>query len=122
MTNDMMAVVEEIVRILNMEKLLPSYRFTVTVSCLRALRQLQRYAHLPSDATLFRQYAQYGLFRDVRVASLDCLVDLIRSQCFACAWLAVLVLSATSDASSMLTLCCLTIHFNYDIENIQFAA
>jgi transcription initiation factor TFIID subunit 2 len=75
---DMKLILEEITRALNLEKLLPCYRFTVTVSCLRALRQLQRLAHLPSDASIFRQYAQYGVFRDVRLASLDCLIDLIR--------------------------------------------
>ncbi|XP_076462232.1 transcription initiation factor TFIID subunit 2-like [Babylonia areolata] len=77
---DMKLILEEIVRALNLEKLLPCYRFTVTVSCLRALRQLQRLAHLPSDAAIFRDYARYGIFRDVRLASLDCLIDFIRTE------------------------------------------
>ena len=80
LSGDMKLILEEITRALNLEKLLPCYRFTVTVSCVRALRQLQRFAHLPSDATIFRQYAQYGVFRDVRLASLDCLIDFIRSE------------------------------------------
>ena len=84
LSGDMRLILEEITRALNVEKLLPCYRFTVTVSCVRALRQLQRFAHLPSDATIFRQYAQYGVFRDVRLASLDCLIDFIRSQWLAC--------------------------------------
>ena len=87
LSGDMKLILEEITRALNLEKLLPCYRFTVTVSCVRALRQLQRFAHLPSDATIFRQYAQYGVFRDVRLASLDCLIDFIRSElvCTYCA-------------------------------------
>ncbi|KAK7101291.1 hypothetical protein V1264_024091 [Littorina saxatilis] len=80
LSGDMKLILEEITRALNLEKLLPCYRFTVTVSCLRALRQLQRFAHLPSDASIFRQYAQYGVFRDVRLASLDCLIDFIRTE------------------------------------------
>ncbi|KAL8598547.1 hypothetical protein ACOMHN_051335 [Nucella lapillus] len=80
LSSDMKLILEEITRALNLEKLMPCYRYTVTVSCVRALRQLQRQGHLPSDATIFRDYAQYGVFRDVRLASLDCLVDFIRTE------------------------------------------
>ncbi|RWS30072.1 Transcription initiation factor TFIID subunit 2-like protein, partial [Leptotrombidium deliense] len=35
-------ILEEITRYLNLDKLLPCYRFTVTVSCLKAIRHLQK--------------------------------------------------------------------------------
>lgn len=47
-------------------------------SCLRAIRRLQKNGHIPSDASLFKSYAKYGHFVDVRVAALDALVDYTR--------------------------------------------
>lgn len=47
-------------------------------SCLRAIRELQKNGHIPSDASLFKSYANYGHFVDVRVAALDALVDYTR--------------------------------------------
>jgi transcription initiation factor TFIID subunit 2 len=35
------AIVEEMTRYLNLEKLLPGYRYTVTCACLYAIRRLQ---------------------------------------------------------------------------------
>lgn len=49
-------------------------------SCLRAIRQLQKNGHIPSDASLFKSYAEYGHFVDVRVAALDALVDYTRGE------------------------------------------
>ena len=76
---DIRSIVDEVTRCLNLEKHIPSYRCTVTVSCLRAIRNLQRNSHLPSDAALFKSYAIHGLFRDIRLAAIDCLVDLIKA-------------------------------------------
>ncbi|XP_013417168.1 transcription initiation factor TFIID subunit 2 isoform X2 [Lingula anatina] len=75
LTPDMKLVLEEITRFINLEKLLPCYRYTVTVSCLRAIRKLQRMGHIPSDAALFRSYSQFGNFVDVRLAAFEALVD-----------------------------------------------
>ncbi|XP_023558115.1 transcription initiation factor TFIID subunit 2 [Octodon degus] len=72
---DVRLILEEITRFLNMEKLLPSYRHTITVSCLRAIRVLQKNGHVPSDPTLFKSYAEYGHFVDIRVAALEAVVD-----------------------------------------------
>ncbi|XP_049585994.1 transcription initiation factor TFIID subunit 2 isoform X1 [Syngnathus scovelli] len=77
---DVRLILEEITRFLNMEKLLPSYRSTITISCLKAIRQLQRNGHIPSEASLFRSYAEYGHFVDVRVAALEALVDYTRVE------------------------------------------
>uniref|UniRef100_UPI00358F3A99 transcription initiation factor TFIID subunit 2 isoform X2 n=1 Tax=Myxine glutinosa TaxID=7769 RepID=UPI00358F3A99 len=75
---DAKLVLEEITRFLNMEKLLPCYRHTVTASCLRAVRVLQKNGHIPSEPGLFQAYAQYGIFIDVRLAALHALVDYTR--------------------------------------------
>ncbi|KAJ0065829.1 hypothetical protein NL108_000053, partial [Boleophthalmus pectinirostris] len=77
---DVRLILEEITRFLNMEKLLPSFRNTITVSCLRAIRELQKNGHIPSDPSLFKSYAQYGHFVDVRVAALDALIDYTRVE------------------------------------------
>ena len=49
-------------------------------SCLRAIRQLQKNGHIPSDASLFKSYAEYGHFVDVRIAALEALVDYTRGK------------------------------------------
>lgn len=59
---DTKLVLEEITRNLNLEKLLPCYKLTVTVACLKAIRKLQKFGHLPSNPALFRAYAAYGHF------------------------------------------------------------
>ena len=60
--SDTKLVLEEITRCLNLEKLLPCYKCTVSVACLKAIRKLQKFGHLPSNPTLFRSYASYGQF------------------------------------------------------------
>ncbi|KAK6179586.1 hypothetical protein SNE40_011910 [Patella caerulea] len=77
---DMKLILEECTRCLNLEKLLPCYRHTVTVSCIKLIRTMQKYGHLPNDSEIFQCYATYGVFRDVRVAALSCLVDFVRSE------------------------------------------
>ena len=39
---------------------------------------LQKNGHIPSDPTLFKSYAEYGHFVDVRVAALAAVVDYTR--------------------------------------------
>ncbi|CAH2264572.1 jg21294 [Pararge aegeria aegeria] len=75
---DTKLVLEEITRVLNLEKVLPCYKNTVSVSCLRAIRRLQQCGHLPSIPTVFRAYAQYGQYIDIRLAAFECLVDFVR--------------------------------------------
>lgn len=53
---------EEVTRNLNLEKLLPCYKYTVSVACLKVIRILQKFGHLPSNPHLFRAYAAYGQF------------------------------------------------------------
>ncbi|XP_041483978.1 transcription initiation factor TFIID subunit 2-like [Lytechinus variegatus] len=73
-------VLEEVTRCLNLEKLLPCYQHTVTISCLRNIRLLQKNSHLPSEPTLFQTYAQYGHFTKVRLAALEALVDYVKVE------------------------------------------
>jgi len=44
-------------------------------SCLKAIRRLQRFGHLPNDDAVFKSYAIEGNFSDVRQAALEALVD-----------------------------------------------
>jgi hypothetical protein len=55
-------VVEEIVGQLNLEKLLPCFKQTVTISSLRGIRRLQRCGHIRPDPNFFRSYAAPGQF------------------------------------------------------------
>ena len=80
LTEDTRRVLEEVTRYLNLEKLLPCYRHTVTTSCLQAIRKLQKTSHLPPNPGLFRDYAKFGQFQDTRVAAIECLVDYVRLE------------------------------------------
>ena len=75
---DTKAILEEVTRNLNLEKLLPCYKFTVSVACLKVIRILQKFGHLPSNPHIFRAYAAYGQFIDIRIAALEALVDFTR--------------------------------------------
>lgn len=59
---DTKLILEEITRLLNLEKALACYKYTVSVACLHAIRKLQKFGHLPSRPTLFKSYAAYGHF------------------------------------------------------------
>jgi len=80
LTEDTKKVLEEITRYLNLEKLLPCYRYTVTTACLKAIRKLQKTGHLPPNPGLFKDYAKPGQFEDTRVAALECLVDYVKLE------------------------------------------
>ena len=80
LSEDTKKVLEEITRFLNMEKLLPCYRYTVTTACLKAIRKLQKTGHLPPNPGIFKDYAKPGQFDDTRVAALECLADYIKLE------------------------------------------
>lgn len=71
-------VLEEVTRLLNLEKHLPSYKYSVSVACLKVLRKLQKCGHLPPNPKIYRSYAAYGQYIDLRVAAMECLVDFVR--------------------------------------------
>ena len=78
LTADAKLVLEEVTRILNLEKHLPSYKFRVSVSCLKVIRKLQKCGHLPPSSKIYKSYAEYGQYLDVRVAAMECLVDYLK--------------------------------------------
>ncbi|KAF4522141.1 hypothetical protein B566_EDAN012603 [Ephemera danica] len=80
LSGDTKLVLEEVTRSLNLDKLLPCYKLTVTVTCLGAIRRLQKCGHIPSSPSIFRAYAAYGQFQDVRIAGLKALVDFQRAD------------------------------------------
>lgn len=80
LSTDTKCILDEITRYLNLDKLLPCYRYTVTVSCLTAIRHLQKMGHLPSNPMFFREYALNGVFIDVRKAALKALIDITKSE------------------------------------------
>ncbi|KAH1000394.1 hypothetical protein HUJ04_000304 [Dendroctonus ponderosae] len=77
---DTKSILEEITRVLNLEKALPCYKYTVSVECLRVIRKMQRFGHLPSRSTIFKFYAEYGHYTDVRLAALECLVEFVKAD------------------------------------------
>jgi transcription initiation factor TFIID subunit 2 len=80
LSTDTKCILEEITRYFNLDKLLPCYKHTVTVSCLKAIRHLQKMGHLPSNPLFFREYAVSGVFIDVRKAALEALIDITKAE------------------------------------------
>lgn len=78
LTPDSKLILEEITKILNLEKHLPSYKYTASVSCLKAIRKLQKCGHLPASSKIYRSYSEYGHYIDLRLAAFECLVDFIK--------------------------------------------
>ncbi|CAH1772868.1 unnamed protein product [Owenia fusiformis] len=74
------AIVEEVVRSLNLEKLLPCYGLVVSISCLKALRKLQKFGHLPSDISIFKAYTDKGIFKLLRLEAFKAVVDYVHVE------------------------------------------
>ncbi|KAL7642103.1 UNVERIFIED_CONTAM: hypothetical protein RMT77_007977 [Armadillidium vulgare] len=74
---DIKKILGEITRSLNLEKLLPCYKHTVTCACLRGIRTLQKNGYLPPKSDIFKSYTAYPLFIDVRLSAVDQLVDFL---------------------------------------------
>lgn len=80
LTENTRRILTEVTRYLNLEKLLPCYKYTVTASCLHAIRVLQKYGHLPTKSDIFKAYAAYPQYIDVRVAAVEQLVDMLAND------------------------------------------
>ncbi|MCL4132192.1 UNVERIFIED_CONTAM: hypothetical protein GTU68_014761, partial [Idotea baltica] len=80
LNEDIKKVLAEVTRSLNLEKLLPCYKLTVTSSCLKAIRTLQRNGYLPPKSDVFKSYAIYPFFIDVRISAVDQLIDFLPSD------------------------------------------
>lgn len=78
LSSDAKLVLDEITRILNLEKYLPSYKYMVSVACLKVIRKLQKCGHLPPSSKIYRSYAEYGQYIDLRLAAIECLVDYLK--------------------------------------------
>jgi len=71
---DILSVVN---RRLNMEQILPSFKYAVTCSCLKTIRCLQVNGHIPAESAFFKVYSRYGLFEDIRFTAIELIVDFV---------------------------------------------
>lgn len=86
LSQDMKLIIEEIVLRLNLEKLLPTYRFVITCSCLRAVRNLQKLGHIPDNVEIFKEYTSYeNNFEGVRLVAFEIIVEFLSGKIFS--WL-----------------------------------
>ncbi len=80
-SQDTKLILEEVTRFLNMEKLLPCYKYTVTRACLRAIRKLQKTNHLPCKPEIFRDYSAHSKFKCFPIFGQKSLNCCFRSIC-----------------------------------------
>ena len=59
-------VITEVIRVMNLEWLLPTYKHVTFIAALHAVRKLQREQHIPSSSTIFIRFSKEGNFSDVR--------------------------------------------------------
>jgi transcription initiation factor TFIID subunit 2 len=78
--NNTKRIFDEILLQLNFDKIIPSYGFCVTCSCLRVLHKLNLISGIPIDINVFYEYAIYGLFDRVRLTACKILVEQIESK------------------------------------------
>lgn len=62
LSGDSKLILEEITQHLNLEKRLQTYKYPITIACLKAIRKLQKFGHLPNNPNIFRSYSSYGNF------------------------------------------------------------
>jgi transcription initiation factor TFIID subunit 2 len=74
------SVINEVIRIMNNEWLLPTYRHVTFISALNAVRTLQKQQHIPSTSEIFVRFSEVGHFSDVRIAAINSLVDYVKSE------------------------------------------
>ena len=73
-------IFDEILLQLNFDKIIPTYGFSVTCSCLRVLHKLNVISGIPIDINVFYEYATYGIFDRVRLTACEILVEQIESK------------------------------------------
>lgn len=78
--NNTKRIFDEILLQLNFDKIIPSYGFCVTCSCLRVLHKLNVVSGIPIDINVFYEYAIHGMFDRVRLTACEILVELIESN------------------------------------------
>lgn len=64
-------VITEVIRIMNLEWLLPTYKHTTFIAALHAVRKLQREQHIPAQAAIFKRFAREGNYPLVRIAAIQ---------------------------------------------------
>ncbi|KAJ6218446.1 hypothetical protein RDWZM_009603 [Blomia tropicalis] len=81
LSQDTKSLLEEISRCFNLDKLLPSYKHVITISCLRSIRHLQKMGHLPSNPAIFRAHTSNNCYTEVRKVAIEILVDIVKAEC-----------------------------------------
>lgn len=77
------------------------------LSCLRAIRVLQKNGHVPSDPALFKSYAEYGHFVDIRIAALEAVVDYTKGNALGKEMVVILEGNSTSQGHWLVRFSCM---------------
>ena len=56
-------VISEVIRVMNLEWLLPTYKHVTFIAALHAVRKLQREQHIPAQSVIFKRFAREGINR-----------------------------------------------------------
>lgn len=73
-------IFDEILLQLNFDKIISSYGFCVTSSCLQVLHKLNTINGIPVDINVFYAYAAYGMFDRVRLTACEILVEQLEGK------------------------------------------
>ena len=78
--NNTKRIFDEILLQLNFDKIISSYGYCVTCSCLKVLHKLSIISGIPIDINVFYEYALYGMFDKVRLTACEILVEQLESR------------------------------------------
>ena len=79
LSKEIQEIVKTVVHLLNIEKLLPSYKYVVTCSCLSTIRLFQAYFFIPTNLSFFYAYMD-GQYSEIQFKALDAIIDILNSQ------------------------------------------
>ena len=78
LSKEIIEIVRTIVHLLNIEKLLPSYKYVITCSCLATIRLFQSYDFIPTIVDFFTPYI-HGQYSSVQYAALNAITEILAS-------------------------------------------
>ena len=78
LSKEIIEIVRTVVHLLNIEKLLPSYKYVITCSCLATIRLFQSYDFIPTNLDFFNSYI-HGQYSNVQYAAMNAIIDVLAS-------------------------------------------
>ncbi|KAI6651950.1 hypothetical protein LOD99_4829 [Oopsacas minuta] len=78
LSKEIIEIIRAVIHLLNTEKLLPSYQYVITCSCITTIRLFQTYGFIPMNLDFFYTYIN-GQYSHVQFVALIAIIDILSS-------------------------------------------